>query len=162
MTVQEGLVFRGERIVIPSEMRRLMKTRAHAAHLGLQYTISTAREIMYWPKTHNDLTEAVRLCNICQESQPTQAKEPMMTYPLPKLPWQVMASDVFELHKSHYVVMVDIHSDYVEACPLPDLTSGTLIEVVKQVFATHGTPAVLISDNGPSYALQEFQQFAKD
>ena len=86
----------------------------------------------------------------------------MMTYPLPKLPWQVIASDVFELCKSHYVVLVDTHSDYVEVCPLPDLTSGTLIEVVKQAFATHGTPAVLLSDNGPNYASQEFQQFAKD
>ena len=114
MTVQEGLVFRGERIVIPCEMRKLMTSRAHAAHMGLQYTINTAREIMYWPKMHNDLTEAVRLCNICQESQPAQTKEPMMTYPLPKLPWQVTASDVFELCKSHYVVLVDTHSDYVE------------------------------------------------
>ena len=67
-------------------MRSELVTRAHAFHMGLHYTVNTARDIMYWPGMPSDLTEAVRCCSTCQEAQPAQAKEPMMTYPIPQHP----------------------------------------------------------------------------
>jgi transposase InsO family protein len=161
LITQDGLVFRGTRIVIPTAMRKAMMTRAHASHMGIQYTINSARDIMYWPLMHSDLTQEVQTCNTCQESKPAQAKEPMLTYPIAKHPWQVVASDCFELKGEHYVVLVDTYSDYIEVCPLKDLTSSTLIGQIKQVFAAQGTPAIFISDNGPNYASREFHQFAQ-
>ena len=84
----------------------------------------------------------------------------MMTYPLPKQPWQIVASDCFELAGKHYCVFVDVYSGYIELCNLEDLTAETLIDRTKQVFATNGIPVTLISDNGPNYAAKEFANFA--
>ena len=117
---------------------------------------------MYWPLMHKQLTEAVQKCTICQEAQPAQTNEPMMTHPLPKTPWQVMGSDCFETGGQHYCVYVDIYSDYIEICELEDLTETTLVNKTKPVFATHGTPATLISDSGPNYASREFANFMQD
>ena len=37
-----------------------MTARAHRSDLGIQYTTSSARDIMYWPRMTADLTEAVQ------------------------------------------------------------------------------------------------------
>ena len=92
ISTQNGLLYRGTRVIIPSSIRAEMLDRAHRSHMGIQYTLNTAREIMFWPKMHNDITETVQKCSTCQESQPANQPEPLMTSPLPKLPWQVVAS----------------------------------------------------------------------
>lgn len=162
LSTQNGLVFRGTRIIIPACMRRAMVERAHQSHLGIQYTVNTAREIMFWPRMHTELVDVVQRCSTCQTYSPAQCSEPLMTYPFPKAPWQVVSSDCFELNKQNYCVLVDSYSDYVEVVELSDMTSGTLIRQLKPVFATHGIPMVLISDNGPNYASSEFAQFTKE
>ena len=160
LVASNGLVFRGTRLIIPTNMRAEMVKRAHASHMGIHYTLNTARDIMYWPGMPSELTEVVQHCSTCQEAQNAQVKEPMMTYPLPKQPWQIVASDCFELAGKHYCVFVDVYSGYIELCNLEDLTAETLIDRTKQVFATHGIPVTLISDNGPNYAAKEFANFA--
>ena len=70
-----------------------------------------------------------------------------------------MASDCFETDGEHYVVLVDLHSDYIEVAALPDLSAESLINQMKRIFSTHGTPAVLLTDNGSNYSSQEFTDF---
>ena len=85
-----------------------------------------------------------------------------MTHPLPMLPWQVVAADCFELDGQTFCVFVDTYSDFIEIVELEDMTSETLVKKAKPIFATHGVPAVLISDNGPNFASREFGRFAKE
>ena len=54
-----------------------------------------------------DLAEAVKKCDICQQTRPALTKELLMTYPIPNLPWQIVASDCFECDGSHYLIVVD-------------------------------------------------------
>jgi len=162
ITTQNGLAFRGTRIIIPVAMRPELVKRAHAAHLGVQYTTNTARDIMYWPGMHKDLVEAVQRCATCQEVQPEQQKEPLMTYPVPVSPWQVVCGDCFEVGKQKFALYVDTYSDYIEVFPLKGNSSEELIRKSKMVFATHGTPIVLLTDNGTNYSSMEFNHFATE
>ena len=139
-----------------------MLEHAHASHLGEQYTLSTAREIMYWPKMHNELIRTVKECNICQEDQPSQPAEKMMSHPIPTNPWQSVSSDCFELDNEHYVVVVDAYSGYMDFARLKNLSGKALIEVLRPIFATHGAPAEMITDNGSNYVSREFQEFARE
>jgi len=142
-------------------MRTEMTLQAHRSLLGIQYTINTARDIMYWPRMTADLTEAVQRCETCHQIKPALPKEPMMTYPVPTLPWQVVSSDCFECDNQHYLVVVDLYSDCIEIRKLDTLATSTLVEQLKQVFAIHGIPVTLISDNGPNYVSAEFYQFTQ-
>ena len=85
-----------------------------------------------------------------------------MTYPIPKLPWQIVASDCFQCDGGHYLIVVDLYSDYIEIKQLNSLSSAALIEQLKQIFAVHGIPVTLISDNGPNYASVEFTDLTHD
>ena len=117
---------------------------------------------MYWPQMTADLTEAVQRCDICQLTRPAITKEPLMNYPIPNPPWQIVARDCFECGGCHYLIVVDLYSDYIEIKQLNSLSSAALIEQVKHTFAVHGIPITLISDNGPNYASVEFTDFSHD
>ena len=136
--------------------------RAHPSHMGTDQTLNMAREdVIYWPGMHSELVEAVQRCSTYQETQPAQTKEPLMTHPLPNFSWQVVTTDCFQTAGHHYCIFVCVHSDNIGICELEDLTGKTLINKTKHVFATHGIPVTLISDNGPNYALHEFAEFAR-
>ena len=94
-------------------------------------------------------------------TQTSQQREPMMSCPIPQLPWQAVASDCFELEGEHCAVLVDLYSDFIEIVCLPDMSTKTLIQQMKPILATHGTPALLITDNGTNYSSQEFKKFTQ-
>jgi hypothetical protein len=49
----------------------------------------------------------------CRTWEHDQA-EPMLSTPLPDLPWQKVATDLFEFRGRHYIVMVDYYLRYIE------------------------------------------------
>ena len=104
LSTQNGLVYRGTRIIIPAQMRPEMIIRAHASHLGIQYMTGTAREIMYCPRMTTDLTEAVSRCSTCQQAQSSQEREPTMSCPI--LP----ASPFVDFSPSSLIFMWYLHS----------------------------------------------------
>ena len=58
-----------------------------------------------------------------------------------------------------YQVLVDSYSGWFEIDPLKNITSETIISVLKPHFATHGVPEKLYSDNATYYMSAKFQQF---
>ena len=86
-----------------------------------------------------------------------------MLTPLPERPWQLIATDLFILEKVTYLLVVDYYSRYVEVVALPKSTNSlTIIQALKTIFARHGIPDEVRSDNGPQYHSDEFAQFAKE
>ena len=76
LTSKNGLVFRGIRIIIPHVMRTEMIAQYHRSHLGIQYTIRTARDIMYWPRITADLTEVVQRCESASRANLLSQRSP--------------------------------------------------------------------------------------
>ena len=58
--------------------------------------------------------------------------------------------------------MVDYFSRYCEIGVLRKSTSQEVINHLKAIFARHGIPETVISDNGPQYSSAEFAKFAED
>ena len=47
--------------------------------------------------------------------------------------------------------MVDYYSHFIEMAKLSSMTSEEVINQLKSIFARHGIPQIVISDNGPQY-----------
>ena len=77
-------------------------------------------------------------------------------------PWQKVATDMFVYKGRTYLFVVDYFSSYVEIAKLNTVASSDVIIHVKSIFARHGIPETVVSDNGPQYAAQEFVKFAED
>ena len=90
----------------------------------------------------------VENCRDCAKGT-RQRKEPLLPTPLPNYPWQIVATDLFELKGDNYLLVVDYFSRYPEVYKLSSTTSNAIISVLKSIFVRHGIPEVLRSDNGP-------------
>ena len=85
----------------------------------------------------------------------------MIPHAIPDRPWQKLGSDVFEHKGKPYLVVVDYYSKYIETSLMRDKTAGTIVTHMKSIFARHGIPEELVSDNMP-YNSKEFKRFADD
>ncbi|CAB4025222.1 PREDICTED: uncharacterized protein K02A2.6-like [Paramuricea clavata] len=162
MTVQNGVIFKRERIVIPKSMRPEMLQRIHSSHLGGESCFRKARDVLYWPNMSAEIKDMVEQCTTCNEYQQAQKKEPLMTHPIPECPWSRIAMDIFTLHGEDYLITVDFYSDFWEVDRLVDMTAATVIEHCKVHFSRHGVPDVVMMDNGGQFDSRDFTSFAKD
>lgn len=80
---------------------------------------------------------------------------------IPGKPWEMVATYLFTWENSEYLVIVDYHSRFFEVVKLPDTKSMTIITHTKSIFARHGIPSEVISDNGPQYSSKDFSLFAE-
>ncbi|KAL9964865.1 hypothetical protein ACROYT_G028567 [Oculina patagonica] len=97
LTAQNGVLFKGSRIIIPKSMHSEMLVRIHSSHLGAESCLRKARDVLYWPNMSNEVRDMVGQCSACNEYQHSQCKEPLMTHEIPECPWSRVAMDIFTL-----------------------------------------------------------------
>ena len=160
-SVESGLLMRGNRIVIPPSLHRELLGKIHDGHQGITKCRERARQSIWWPGISRDLEQLVRNCTECCKAQKQRA-QPMIPSPLPELPWQKVATDLFEWKQETYLLIVDYYSRFIEIARLNRLTAYEIIARTKSIFARHGTPETVISDNGPQYASKAYKKFAEE
>lgn len=77
--VQDGLVFRSNKLIIPAGKRREVLSHLHAAHGGTEMMKARARSVMYWPGINSNIEELAKTCSTCQKLKPRNEKLPMPT-----------------------------------------------------------------------------------
>jgi hypothetical protein len=78
LTLQNGLIFKGERLVIPTSMRSEMLSKLHKSHIGVQGCLRRAREALYWPNMNRDVEQFIYECDICNKHPAAQGKGPLI------------------------------------------------------------------------------------
>ena len=70
--------------------------------------------------------------------------------------------DLFAFKGSNYLLLIDYYSHYVEMSKLHSTISAVVIQHMKSIFARHGIPEILVSDNGSQFSAEIFTQFAQN
>ena len=140
LTVHNGILFKGSRVVIPRVMRSEVKSRIHSSHLGVEACLCKARDTVSWPNMNAEVWDMIKQCSTCNEFQAKNQKQPMQSHQLPDHPWSRVATDQFKLHCKEYIVLVDFYSDFIEAKQLEENTSSSVIEFLKEQFSRYGIP----------------------
>ena len=161
LTVEKGLLMRGSRVVIPASLRVDMLGRIHSAHQGITKCRERAKHSCWWPGLSRQLEETVKSCPECLKHSPLRP-EPLVPSKLPHLPWQKVGTDLFEWNKSDYLLMVDYYSRWIEVSKLKGTTTQEVIKHTSSIFARHGIPEIVVSDNGPQFSAELYATFAKD
>ena len=162
ISVYDGILFKGEKVMIPKPMQAEVLKLLHSSHQGMVRTKQLGRDVVYWRGMNSQIEDEVSKCGLCQEMRNQQQKEPMLSTELPTLPWEYVSSDLFDVEGETYLTTVDHYSGYIELDELPvDHTSPTVIAKLKRIFATHGIPKKVYSDGGPQFISDAFKSFAK-
>ncbi|UYV61508.1 hypothetical protein LAZ67_1005103 [Cordylochernes scorpioides] len=159
--VQNGLLMRGCRLVIPASMKLEILDKLHAGHFGITKTRLRARETVWWPGISEEIAETVRKCSVCIQ-EAVSKHEPLIPTNFPSRPWQKIGMDLFKFENKWYLVVIDYYSRYPEMVQLDRLTASVVVRSCKSIFARHGVPETVVSDNGTQFgAAREFANFAR-
>ena len=158
LSMENGLITKGARLLIPSTLRKKVLEQIHNGHLGIEKCMLKARDSVFWPGISNDIHEAVEKCGICQASSKS-AKPVGNVSDMPPHAWHTLGTDLFYWNKIDYLVIRDYFSKYLIVRRLPNSSTHVVIKELGFVFTELGRPFILRSDNGPCYSSREFYNF---
>lgn len=165
----DGLLFQGERIVVPSRLRDHVITVGHETHQGITRTTSLIKELYWWPHINQHIKQFVQNCTVCQATdKPAKASPaPLQPVEFPSRPWTKLGVDLvgpFECapaNERFFITLVDYHSKWPEAAAVHNVTTASVIDFLRSIFAREGLPEEITTDNGPQFTSREFAEFLK-
>ena len=161
LAVEQNCLFWGLRIVIPQCLRGRLLDDFHASHLGIVKIKALARSYVWWPGIDGDIENIVKSCKVCIENQRSPSRAPLTPWPWAERAWQRIHSDFLgPFHGDMYLVIVDSYSKWPEVINFRQNTKANkLVDVFQTLFARHGLPDHLITDNGRQFSSHEFNEF---
>ena len=162
LTESNNILLKGDRIVIPVKLQREMLKILHESHLGMVKTKQLAKESVFWPGMSSQIEDKISRCETCQSFRNLQQAEPLINHNIPELPFSKVGIDLFQIESKHFLLLVDYYSKYPEVAELEQTDSKTVILALKHIFARHGIPEVIISDNGPQFTSHEYHTFKQE
>ena len=158
---EDGLLYKNQRlIVLHSERLETLKV-LHLGHYAVDKMQLMALETVYWLGINKDILKQYQSCKTCIKHFKSQQCEPLESHPTPELPWQMVATDLFKIRNSRYLLLVDYYSRFPILCKLGSTTSSILVQEMKAVFAELGVPNVIVSDGRPQYTSAEIKDFTR-
>uniref|UniRef100_A0A915L4M7 Integrase catalytic domain-containing protein n=1 Tax=Romanomermis culicivorax TaxID=13658 RepID=A0A915L4M7_ROMCU len=126
LAVNQGLLLKADRIVVPSKLPRQLVNKAHEGHPGIlraKIKLPIPTDPLLLPKA------------------PWEKIVINITRPFATAPYQ----------NRFAIVIIDYLSGFPEVLLCPDHTAEKMIKFLTELFAGYGNPALLVSDNGPEY-----------
>ena len=158
---ENGILYKSHRLIVPHSERLETLRVLHMGHYAVDKMQLRVLETVYWPGINKDILKQYQSCKTCIRYSRSQTREPLKLHPTPEVPWHTVATDLFEIKNSKYLLIVDYYSRFPVLCKLVNTTSRVLIQEMKAVFTELGVPSVIVSDGGTQYTSAEFKDFTK-
>ena len=163
LSVEDGCILWGNRVIVPPPGRKQIMELLHEGHPGNNRIKGLAHSFVWWPGMDYDLEAIVKQCNACQQMRHSPAPAPLHPWEFPKQPWERLHADFASPFEGRmFIILVDAYSKWLEVKPLTVATSTTTIECLWSIFATHGLPEMLVTDNGTQFTSTEFKSFMEN
>ena len=103
LTVEDGLILKGTRIVIPVKQHEVVLKLIHGGHLGLNKCQHCTKDTLCWPALNDQLEKLVLNCVLCLKYSHSKCKqEPSLSLgqEIPLYPWTKLATDIFHFEEA--------------------------------------------------------------
>jgi hypothetical protein len=88
LTLQDGCILFGTRIMIPKNLRTIVLKELHEGHLGILKMKLLARSYVHWKGIDRDIENLVKNCRECQLTHNEPAKVQIHHWEEPTMAWQ--------------------------------------------------------------------------
>ena len=143
LSVYDGIVLRGTRIVIPAELQSKVVDLAHVGHQGIVKTKRLLREKIWFPTIDSLAEKRVRSCLAYQATTSAPiTPEPIISTQLPAAPWKTLSADFLGPLPTGELLLVvmDDFSRFPEVEIVNSTSSATIIPKLDCIFARQGIP----------------------
>ncbi|UYV67323.1 K02A2.6-like, partial [Cordylochernes scorpioides] len=150
----------GNRVVIPPVLQRKTIEQLHETHPGIVQMKAIARSHVWWPGMDKAIENRVERCENCQLVRNNPKPSPVHPWTAPVKPWSRIHIDYAgPFHGRTFLIVVDSMSKWPEATIMDHCTATATVRVLRNLFAVHGLPDQVVSDNGRMFVGHEFQEF---
>ncbi|CAC5419149.1 unnamed protein product [Mytilus coruscus] len=145
LSMEEGCLLRGIRVIIPERYRADVLNELHVNHPGIVRMKGLARMHVWWPNLDTDIEITVRNCTACQNTQSAPPAATANPWIWPSKPWQRWT------HTQNGLMLSECRVQHQKKT----------INALRCLFSSHGIPTEIVSDNGPQFTSSEFETFLK-
>ncbi|XP_048775245.2 uncharacterized protein K02A2.6-like [Ostrea edulis] len=162
ISIYQGCLFWGIRVIIPQNIRSRVLEELHEGHSGIVKMKTVACILVWWPGIDKDLETLVKSCKGCQDNRPMPPEAPIHPWEWPQRAWQRIHVDFAgPFQGSMFLVAVDAFSKWPEVVQMSTTTADRTVDVLRRIISRNGLPDSLVSDNGPQFVFETFQDFMK-
>ncbi len=160
---EDGILLRGSRIVVPESLQIKCVKLAHSGHQGMVKTKQLLRMKTWFSGIDKMAEGEVEHCLQCQANTPSNHREPLIMTPTPLNKWENLSMDFCgPLPTGEYLmVVIDDHSRYPEVDIIHSTSARAVIPRLDRIFAAHGVPTEIRTDNGPPFNGSDFHHYAE-
>ena len=158
----DGCVLWGNRVVIPAAGRQQILEELHESRQGASRMKGRAIMVVWWPNLDKDIENLVSNCTACQSSRSLPLLAPLHPWSWPDRPRSRIHLDYAgPISNQMLLVVVDSFSKWIEVLPVKKASASVTVEKLRTLFATHGIPETVVSDNGTPFVNTLMKQFLK-
>ena len=134
---------------------------AQESHQGIYKTKALLREKVWFSGIDELVKTTLESCLACQAVGKAAPPESVRLTSMPEAPWDLVHADfVGPLPSSEYLlVVIDHYSRYPEVETVRSTKAVSIIPKLDKIFATHGIPSIVKSDNRPPFSSDEFSNY---
>lgn len=132
------------------------------SHKGINETSKSILKSYYWPDIHNDVTNYINTCEICQKTKYERHPNVLKFRPTPigTYPFEHIYIDTFKIKAQPFLTIIDSFSRFAQAYP----TTLNAIDILDNLltFISHfGLCKTITCDNGSEFKNQLMEQFCQ-
>ncbi|XP_055622685.1 uncharacterized protein K02A2.6-like [Toxorhynchites rutilus septentrionalis] len=121
-----------------------------------------ARSFVYWPGIDADIERAAKNCHECAKNANDPPKFRDHVWEYPKAPWERIHIDFAgPVLGVMLLIITDAYSKWIEVKVTTTMTSSATIALLDELFAAHGVPVTVVSDNGTNFTSTEFKTYLR-
>ena len=159
--------------VVPQQLRRGITDELHkglnGGHFGNRRAKAKVQERFYWPGWATDVRLGKQRCGQCSHFQSVQLRRQGLLQPmLVGEPWERLGIDVTGPHPTssrgnmYVLTIIDHFTKWIELFPMRNQEASTVAHIlVDRVFCVHGLPIQILTDQGPNFESELFQQLCE-
>ena len=139
VTIENGILLKGDRVYIPPELYERMLSDLHN-HRGIEKMRYLSLTTAYWPGIDADIANYVNCCKTCTQHKARQAVQPMLPRDVPDSLWQDLATDFFTYNHKEYFLIMDTFNKYPFIYQTYSKSVDSIIKKLQNLISQYGPP----------------------
>ncbi|XP_026314449.1 LOW QUALITY PROTEIN: uncharacterized protein K02A2.6-like [Hyposmocoma kahamanoa] len=162
LSLENGILMRGHKVIIPKVLQNKVLAELHNSHLGIVKAKCEARSKFWFPGVDQAIENLIKNCPTCSvDLRISPPRSKLIPWPYPKEPFYRIHMDFLgPIENQMYLVIVDAHSKWVECINMKNnITTTAVINKLYEYMSRFGIPHTIVTDNGTSFTSENFSKF---